>query len=950
MAVLTFVVGTAFAQPRPNIILAMADDMGWGDPGYNSRRVTYANGTPHPDQGWISTPTMDTMAASGLRFDRFYAASAVCSPTRASCLTGRNPFRVGVPYANEGRLGFAETPLSKVLAANGYRCGHFGKWHLGTMTTLRSDANRGGNASVYSAPWHHGYDFCFAAESKVPTWHPYRKPTNGLALPTSFSDPNFYGTRFWRMPTTWNQTSGEGIAVPVGDVNNAADGDSSRLLVRQVIPYIRSSVADNKPFFVVLWFHTPHKPIVDPGGVSAVDSSAALKASIEDMDAALGMLRNELTALGVRGNTMFWLTSDNGPEDGVNSPNETNTNRSLTSGRFLERKRSLHEGGVRVPGILEWPDRIPSGRVTDFPAVTSDYYPTILDFLELSVPGQKPLDGISLRPVIAGTATARTSPIGFKIESKKSWVNQQYKLLNKGSGWLLYDLINIPPGEEIEQTAIATAANVASKPLAIQQVFNTMLAEYTAWDAAVASDSPYIHASRPTVALQTPQATVNEPFTVTATFSEAVSQLHAPEFAVTNGTASDLSGSGAVWTVRITPAGEGQVTVSLPEAAAIDADGNPNAASNTLVTNSNGSATGSIISNGRLNTVVSQYPSSLGDSAYYLDPTTLVVFEQRPTGSPINTGREAGTWLWSTLTRGFAYSANGGAGGTGDGAFVSYTPGDPFNQRPRAVAQFAADNKTTRGSQTLRMDVFMDDNSASDPLTFLVELYAWNSGQTGPKLSLGGGSANNATYNSTVLGNAQTILKTQIAAASVPDAAWQTATLGTVDLGNGYDFYAWRIGMMGQTTGDAFAFDNVGLVGEIPTYRDWIADFGLDESARDFNDDPDNDQLANGLEAWFGTHPGEFSGGFILLAADGQVATFSHPRNENPPGDLSGSYQWSPNLIDWYAGDGVDGPPGGPVLMIDADTAGSTTTVTATSSAPLGRNFVRAAVVLSPSP
>ena len=190
-------------------------------------------------------------------------------------------------------------------------------------------------------------------------------------------------------------------------LNNPADGDSSRLLVRQAIPYIRSAVADNKPFFVVLWFHTPHKPMVDPGGASPMDSSAALKASIEDMDSALGMLRNELTTLGVRGNTMFWMTSDNGPEDGANSPNETNITRSITSGRFRERKRSLYEGGVRVPGILEWPDRIPTGRATSYPAVTSDYYPTILDFLELAVPNQRPLDGISLRPLIAGTATTR---------------------------------------------------------------------------------------------------------------------------------------------------------------------------------------------------------------------------------------------------------------------------------------------------------------------------------------------------------------------------------------------------------------------------------------------------------------------------------------------------------------------------------------------------------------
>ena len=93
-------------SPRPNIILAMADDLGWGDPSYQSVTVSLPDGTPHPDRGWIQTPTMDAMATNGLRFERFYAASAVCSPTRASCLTGRNPFRVGVPTANAGRLGF----------------------------------------------------------------------------------------------------------------------------------------------------------------------------------------------------------------------------------------------------------------------------------------------------------------------------------------------------------------------------------------------------------------------------------------------------------------------------------------------------------------------------------------------------------------------------------------------------------------------------------------------------------------------------------------------------------------------------------------------------------------------------------------------------------------------------------------------------------------------------
>ncbi len=556
--------------------------MGWGDPGYNSMTVTYADGTPHPDQGWISTPTMDAIAANGLRFDRFYSASAVCSPTRASCILGRNPYRAGIPGANSGRLESDETPLSEVLSGVGYTCGHFGKWHLGSMTTLRSDSNRGGNAGAYSAPWHHSYDVCFATESKVPTYHPYRKTTNGLALPTSFSDTNFYGTRYWRMPASWNQTSGEGDVVPVSEVNDAVNGDDSKLLVDKTIPFIQDAVSQGKPFFVVLWFHTPHKPTVDPDGVSAVDSPDTVKDSIEDLDVALGRLRDELTTLGVRGNTMLWVTSDNGPENGQDSANETSTTRSIRSGRLLERKRSLHEGGLRVPGILEWPDVITTGMTTNVPAITSDYYPTILDYLELSVPNQKPLDGISLRPVIDGTVTERTKPIGFKYNGDNSWVNQQYKIINDGSGWELYDLINIPAGEEVEQTSLATAANVGSQPQAIQDTYNTMLAEYTAWNATLSPDTPYVHTSQPTVMLSTPSLTVTAAFSITATFSESVTELNANELVVGNGSASVLAGSGTTWTVLITPFASGAVTVDLPEGCAIDLHGNPNADSNQL--------------------------------------------------------------------------------------------------------------------------------------------------------------------------------------------------------------------------------------------------------------------------------------------------------------------------------------------------------------------------------
>jgi hypothetical protein len=122
-------------------------------------------------------------------------------------------------------------------------------------------------------------------------------------------------------------------------------------------------------------------------------------------------------------------------------------------------------------------------------------------------------------------------------------------------------------------------------------------------------------------------------------------------------------------------------------------------------------------------------------------------------------------------------------------------------------------------------------------------------------------------------------------------------------------------------------------------FSGWIAGFPGVGNQDGFTDDPDHDRLANGLEAWFGTHPGEPGAGITGLATDGTITTFTHPLNAEPPTDVTGSYQWSPDLADWYAGG--SGPAGGPTVSFTTTNAGPTTTVTATASEPLDSYFLR---------
>ena len=424
---------------RPNVILLMADDLGWGDLG--------VQGHPH-----LHTPHLDRMAADGARFTRFHAASPVCSPTRASCLTGRHPYRADIPNANRGHLRQDEVTLQGLLKDAGYRTGHFGKWHLGTLTKTLVESNRGGprGALHYAPPWERGFEVCFSTEAKVPTFDPMKHPQTGKP----------YGTHYWTGPEEL--------------VTEGLEGDDSRVIMDRALPFVRGCVAQQAPFFCVVWFHAPHLPCVASEADRARyrsfdDATQHYYGCITALDRQIGRLRTALEELDVSDSTLLWFCSDNGPEGkDKKAPGSANGLRG--------RKRSLYEGGTRVPGLAVWPGHIPAGLVVDTLACTSDFLPTIAGWLDLDLPAERRLDGVDLRPALAGAAggeaSPRRSPVGFESARMATWTDDRFKLvaaLARGAGGHpavqrveLYDL-DADPSEQHDIAADEPARTAAMR-------------------------------------------------------------------------------------------------------------------------------------------------------------------------------------------------------------------------------------------------------------------------------------------------------------------------------------------------------------------------------------------------------------------------------------------------------------------------------------------------------
>ena len=373
----------AVAQPTvsgdpPNVIVILADDMGWGDMSYTGSE--------------IDTPNLDRLAEEGMRLTSFYAAAPMCSPTRAALLTGRYPHSVGVPElaspASRGAvpvlaLDHEAVTLPEVLGPHGYTSMLAGKWHLGFAPE--------------NWPRTHGFDVFW-----------------GSLLGT----PGFYDV----LETYHNETPIE------------VDGYFTDRITDEAVAYIRSS--HDGPFFLYLAYNAPHYPLEAPAELvyeyrrrfPGAGLFAIYAAMVEQMDVGIGRVLEALETLGLEDNTLVVFTSDNGPSAEIKSYGLDGAMRS--AGPLRGHKFSTHEGGIRVPFVARWPGRIPANTVREETATTMDLMPTILAAAGVPPPSQE-LHGISLLPLLEGGALTRQEPLHWENQHNMGVRQGHWKLVHQ---------------------------------------------------------------------------------------------------------------------------------------------------------------------------------------------------------------------------------------------------------------------------------------------------------------------------------------------------------------------------------------------------------------------------------------------------------------------------------------------------------------------------------------
>jgi len=374
---------SAPATDRLNVLMILADDLGWSDTTLYGTTALY------------ETPNIERLAERGMTFTRAYSASPLCSPTRASILTGHNPARIGLTTPNchlpgvnleatpddTGPVGEKVTPmrgvsrldtkypsLGKVLQEAGYATGHFGKWHLG--------------APPYS-PLEHGF------EVDMPAW-PGPGPGSSYIAPWSFSE-------------TFKE-------------NHPREHIEDRMAA-EAVAWMQASVKRDRPFYAQYWQFSVHGPwqakpelfdrYREKIDLTTPQNSPTYAAMVHTLDEAVGTLLDGVDRSGQADRTVIIFFSDNGgnihsPVDGT-VPTD---NAPLRGG-----KATMFEGGIRVPAIVVWPGVTKPGSRSDAIIQSTDLYPTILSMLGISTPENHPLDGEDISPLLRGEEWTRARPI-----------------------------------------------------------------------------------------------------------------------------------------------------------------------------------------------------------------------------------------------------------------------------------------------------------------------------------------------------------------------------------------------------------------------------------------------------------------------------------------------------------------------------------------------------------
>ncbi len=387
-ALLTLGSLTVKADEKPNIIIILADDLGYGDVGcFGSKR--------------FKTPNIDGLAKDGIRFTDFHSNGAVCSPTRAALLTGRYQQRTGITGVVSAKghrhtgLDLEETTFAEVLKTAGYTTALFGKWHVG----YQSDYN----------PVRQGFDEFIGYVSGNVDYHAHLDQT---------------GREDW-----WKQ-----------DKLRPENGYTTDLITDHGVEFIRRN--KDRPFLLYLAHEAPHYPYQgrkdpprytrDKGRTKDPVTLEVYREMIEVMDEGIGRIRKAVDDAGLSVNTLIFFFSDNGPA-GPGS-----------AARLRGKKGSIWEGGHRVPAVACWPGTIRAGRISNATAMGADLLPTIADMARVTLPEDLELDGVSLLPHLSCEYQIAARPIFWGVKNRLAVRKGQYKLITNRSftNPALYDLEN----------------------------------------------------------------------------------------------------------------------------------------------------------------------------------------------------------------------------------------------------------------------------------------------------------------------------------------------------------------------------------------------------------------------------------------------------------------------------------------------------------------------------